>query len=84
MACFIAHLLPPWDAECHVVSYAPSPHNYRTWMHRISGDYVAPEKVTWLREWMRAAKPGDMVYLNEDHESVPKDRADVAIYCKPV
>ena len=50
----------------------------------ISGDYVAKEKVKWLGDWMRTAKPGDVVYLNDDHESVPKEHADVAIECDDV
>ena len=83
MAYFTMRTLPPWK-EVIQEAYSPSTLGYRLWMRRISGDYVAPEKVTWLNEWMRAAKPGDVVYLDDEHRSCSKDLADVAIECDDV
>lgn len=83
MAYFTMRTLPPWQ-EVTKETWSHSTLGYRLWMKQISGDYVAKEKVAWLREWMRTAKPGDVVYLNDEHESVPKDRADVAIECDDV
>ena len=83
MGYFTMRTLPPWK-EVVEETCSPSTLWYRMWMQRISGDYVAREKVAWLGVWMRSAKPGDVVYLNDDHEPVPKDLADVAIECDDV
>ena len=77
---FTMRTLPPWDLSIQP-TYSPSPLGYRLWMKRMSGDYVSAEKVAWLGAWMRSAKPGDVVYLNDDHKSCPKDLADVAVVC---
>jgi hypothetical protein len=51
------------------------------WMQRISGDYVPLEKVSWLQNWMRIARPGDVVYLDSNsHERCHLNEADVIAY----
>jgi hypothetical protein len=77
---FTMRTLPPWEETEQWLAWN-STLGYRLWMRRISGEYVSPDKVTWLGEWMRAAKPGDVVYLNDEHESCPRELADVSIEC---
>jgi hypothetical protein len=50
-------------------------------MKNISGHLPSKESVEWLGAWMRTAKPGDVVYLNDDHQRCGEGEGDVAIQC---
>ena len=77
---FIASTLPPWDKVVYTM-YTPTTTGYRIWMKNISGDLPSKESVEWLGAWMRTAKPGDVVHLNDDHQRCGEGEGDVAIQC---
>ena len=81
---FTASTLSPWEKR-EYTWYAPTTTSYRTWMLReITYELPRSDACEWLGDWMLAAKPGDVVYLDGDHKSCPEDHADVSITCDPV
>lgn len=79
---FSCRTLAPWDEDrWGFVTGA----GFKMWLDRIGGkDAWSRSELEGVRTWIKGAKVGDEIYLNEYLQAVPPDQGEIAIRCNRV
>ena len=78
MFAFTCRTQPPWEEVCHGFQTSAG---LRTWLNQIMGDAVSWGSLAGVREWMKCAKEGDVVYMDSDFRLIPQGMGDFEIRC---
>jgi hypothetical protein len=79
---FICRTLAPWDEDrWGFVNSA----GFKMWLDRIGGkDAWSWSELEGVRVWLKGAKEGDELYLNEYLQAVTPGQGEIAIRCNRV
>lgn len=79
MSRFSARTLAPWQEVTYGFLNSVG---LALWLEQITGDRPAYRSLAQVREWLKTAGTGDVIYIEaDDYTLVERDRADIEIRC---